>query len=198
MATRVKLKRCSWANGDDAEMLRYHDREWGVPTRSDRRLFEFLVLEGAQAGLRWSTILHKSDAYRRAFRGFDIGKVARMDAAAQKKLLKDPGIVRNRLKIKSAITNAKAALEIKREHGSFSRFLWSFGKDKPIQRKRGQSWRDRTPESDAMSEALRKAGFSFVGSTICYAFMQAVGMVNDHQTTCFRYQQIRKLATRRE
>jgi DNA-3-methyladenine glycosylase I len=198
MAARLKVKRCRWADGADAEMQRYHDREWGVPTHSDRRLFEFLILEGAQAGLSWSTILHKRAAYRRAFLGFDISKVARMNAAAQKRLLNDPGIVRNRLKIRSAIANAKAALAIKAEHGSFGRFLWSFVGEKPIARKRGEPWHDRTRESDAMSDALRSAGLSFVGSTICYAFMQAVGMVNDHETTCFRYQQIRKLATRRE
>jgi len=197
MAARTKTRRCRWAEGADAEMQRYHDRDWGVPTHSNSRLFEFLILEGAQAGLSWSTILRKRAAYRRAFLGFEIGKVARMNAAAQKRLLNDPGIVRNRLKIRSAIANANAALALKDEHGSFSRFLWSFVNDKPIQRKRGEPWRDRTRQSDAMSDALRKAGFSFVGSTICYAFMQAVGMVNDHETTCFRYQHIRKLATRR-
>lgn len=194
----LKKKRCSWAEGPDADMRRYHDREWGVPSHSDRRLFEFLVLEGAQAGLSWSTILHKRSAYRRAFAGFDIGKVARMNAAAERRLLKDPGIVRNRLKIKAAINNAKAALAIRREHGSLSRFLWRFVDDRPHQRKRGEPWHDRTRESDAMSDALKKAGFTFVGSTICYAFMQGVGMVNDHVTTCYRWREIREMSTRRE
>ena len=174
-------------------MRLYHDREWGTPARQDRRLFELLVLEGAQAGLSWTTILNKRPAYRRAFANFDIGKVARFGAAHVKRLLKDPGIVRNRLKIQSAVNNAKAALGIKREHGSLSRFLWRFVGDKPIQntRKRLGSIPARTGESDAMSKALASAGFTFVGPTICYAFMQSIGMVNDHVTDCFRWKQLR-------
>ncbi|MBV8280476.1 MAG: DNA-3-methyladenine glycosylase I, partial [Candidatus Eremiobacteraeota bacterium] len=179
-------RRCSWAEHDLPEQ-RYHDREWGVPSHRDRHLFELLILEGAQAGLSWSTILRKRAAYRRAFDNFDIPKVARFDAAKVRRLLADAGIVRNRLKIKSAIANAKAALAIQREHGSLSRYLWSFVGGKPIEhsRKRGVPAPDRTADSDAMSKALKEAGFTFVGSTISYAFMQAVGMVNDHQIGCF-------------
>lgn len=174
-------------------MRRYHDREWGTPTHQDRRLFESLILDGAQAGLSWSTILNKRAAYRRAFANFDIAKVARFGPARVERLLRDPGIVRNRLKIQSAVKNAKAALAIKRERGSLGRFLWEFVGGKPIQnaRKRVGDIPARSREADAMSKALASAGFSFVGPTICYAFMQAVGMVNDHVTDCFRWRQLR-------
>jgi DNA-3-methyladenine glycosylase I len=190
-------KRCSWAEHDGPEQ-RYHDTEWGVPEHRDRRLFEFLILEGAQAGLSWSTILRKRSAYRRAFDNFDIRKVARYGAAKVKKLLGDAGIIRNRLKIKSAINNAKVALAVAREHGSLDRYLWEFVGGVPTEhpRKRGVPAPDRTRESDAMSQALKQAGFSFVGSTICYALMQAVGMVNDHQIGCFRRREIEALNRR--
>jgi len=175
-------------------MRRYHDREWGVPLHQDRRLLELLILEGAQAGLSWSTILNKRAAYRRAFSNFNISRVARFDTARIRRLLRDPGIVRNRLKIASAVKNAKAALAIKREWGSLDGFLWRFVDGRPIQnnRKIGGGIPARTKESDAMSEALREAGFSFVGSTICYAFMQSAGMVNDHVTSCFRWREVRR------
>lgn len=177
-------------------MQRYHDREWGVPVHSDRRLFEFLTLEGAQAGLSWSTILRKRAGYRQAFSDFDIAAVARFDAGDVKRLLKDPNIVRNRLKIQSTIKNAKAALAIRKtEWGSLDRFLWQFVRDAPDRdRKRGSRVPMRSKESDAMSTALRGAGFSFVGTTICYAFMQAVGMVNDHVPGCFRRRELRRSA----
>jgi len=176
-------------------MQRYHDHEWGVPVHRDRKLLEFLILEGAQAGLSWSTILRKRDAYRRAFAGFDPDKVAKFKAVQIKRLLKNSDIVRNRLKINSAIGNAKATLAIQRDFGSLNRFLWQFVGGQPIQNgwKRSGGFPSRSKESDAMSEALRKAGFSFVGTTICYAFMQAVGMVNDHVTNCFRWKQLRQL-----
>jgi len=179
------------------EELQYHDREWGVPAHRDRVLFEYLILEGAQAGLSWSTILRKRAGYRRAFARFDIKKVARFDARTVKRLMKDPSIVRNRLKIESTIRNAQAALAIVREFGSLDRYLWQFVGGRPIQhnRRRGDSAPDKTKESDAMSKALRGAGFSFVGSTICYAFMQAVGMVNDHAPNCFRRSEVSKLAS---
>jgi DNA-3-methyladenine glycosylase I len=190
-----QLRRCSWAESDDAER-RYHDREWGVPEHRDRQLFELLILEGAQAGLSWSTILGKRAGYRRAFAGFNIARLARFTARHASALLKDPGIVRNRLKIRSAINNAKAALAIRREWGSLDRFLWRFVDDRPLQnaRTRGRHAPARTRQSDALSAALRDAGFSFVGSTICYAFMQAVGMVNDHAPDCFRFRQVHRLA----
>jgi DNA-3-methyladenine glycosylase I len=191
----VEKRRCSWAESDALER-RYHDREWGVPVHSDRRLFEFLILEGAQAGLSWSTILRKRAGYRHAFHNFDIAKVARLGARDVKRLLKDPSIIRNRLKIQSAIANAKAALAIKEEYGTLDRFLWRFAPDAPARERKSGS-RDRSAESDAMSDALRRAGMSFVGTTICYAFMQAVGMVNDHVTGCFRRAEIIRLAARR-
>jgi DNA-3-methyladenine glycosylase I len=176
-------------------MRRYHDREWGVPVHRDRKLLEFLVLEGAQAGLSWSTILNKRAAYHRAFAGFDPRRVANFNAVQVKRLLKNPDIVRNRLKIHSAINNAKATLAIQRGYGSFNRFLWQFVGGRPIQNnlKRSGGLPSHSKESDAMSEALRRAGFSFVGTTICYAFMQAVGMVNDHVTTCYRWKQLHQV-----
>jgi len=180
--------------------IRYHDEEWGVPVRDDGKLFEFLILEGAQAGLSWETILNKRENYRAAFDGFDAQAVARYDRRKMAKLLKDPGIVRNRLKIASAVQNARALLRVQGEFGSFERYVWQFVKGEP----RVNSWKSRqrvparTAESDALSKDLKKRGFNFVGSTICYAFMQAVGMVNDHMVECFRYDQLigRKAAQR--
>ena len=180
--------RCSWA-GTDPRMIAYHDKEWGVPVHEDRLLFEFLSLEGAQAGLSWSTILNKRDAYREAFANFDPARVARFDRRRIERLLTNAGIVRNRLKIESAVSNARAFLEVQREHGSFDRFVWGFVDGAP----RVNRWRRlgsvpaRTAQSDALSAALAQRGFRFVGSTICYAFMQATGLVNDHLVTCFRH-----------
>ena len=191
------MNRCSWAKGELYEA--YHDREWGVPVHDDRNLFEMLILEGAQAGLSWITILKKRENYRRAFDGFDARRIARYDARKVKQLLADPGIVRNRLKIKSAIGNAKAFLEVQREFGSFDAYIWGFVGGQPI-RNRRRSMKEippRTPESDAMSKDLLRRGFKFVGSTICYAFMQAVGMVNDHTAACFRQAQIARGKLRR-
>jgi DNA-3-methyladenine glycosylase I len=176
-------------------MLAYHDEEWGVPVHDDQRHFEFLVLEGAQAGLSWSTILHKRPAYRRAFRDFDPATVARFSDAQIQKLVQDPGIVRNRLKIGSAVRNAKAFGNVQREFGSFDAYAWPFVGGKPRQN-RWRSFRQvpaTSPESDALSADLKKRGFNFVGSTIIYAHMQAVGMVNDHTTGCFRYAAVRRL-----
>jgi DNA-3-methyladenine glycosylase I len=184
------IVRCTWASNDLA--ILYHDREWGVPQHDDRVLFEFLILEGAQAGLSWDTILRKRENYRAAFDGFDAEKIARYDLRKTQRLLRDDGIVRNRLKIASAIQNAKAFLAVQKEFGSFDRYIWQFVGGKP----RINSWRlgkklpARTAESDAMSKDLKKRGFNFVGSTICYAFMQATGMVNDHAVECFRYRVI--------
>ena len=176
-------------------MIAYHDREWGVPLHDDRVLFEFLILEGAQAGLSWETILNKRENYRRAFDQFDPAKIARYDGRKVRALLADPGIVRNRLKIAATITNAQAYLALKKEFGSFDRYLWPFVGDEPnVNRPRGP--RDapaRTPESDALSKDLKQRGFRFVGSTICYAFMQAVGIVNDHALDCFRRGEIADL-----
>jgi DNA-3-methyladenine glycosylase I len=173
-------------------MIRYHDREWGVPLHDDRKLFEFLILEGAQAGLSWSTILNKRAAYRAAFDRFDPRKIARYDEARVRRLLANPGIVRNRLKIRGAVRNAQAFLAVCEEFGSFDRYIWQFAGGRPIL----NCWRSleevpaRTAESDAMSKDLAHRGFTFVGSTICYAFMQAVGMVNDHLETCFRRREL--------
>jgi len=184
--------RCEWA-GTDPLYVAYHDEEWGVPAHDDRTLFEFLILEGAQAGLSWSTILNKRENYRKAFDNFDPAKVARYDARKVAKLLADPGIVRNRLKIHAAIQNARAFLEIQREFGSFDAYLWQFvgGKPKLNKCKTLKEIPAHTAESDALSKDLKKRGFSFVGSTICYALMQAVGMVNDHVVGCFRYAELR-------
>lgn len=181
------LRRCEWARNDLA--IRYHDREWGVPQHNDRVLFEFLVLEGAQAGLSWDTILRKRENYRAAFSNFDPKKVAGYDSLKVRSLMNNEGIVRNRLKILSAIKNAKAFLEIQKEFGSFDSYAWRFvdGAPKINARKNLREVPVSTPESDALSKDLKKRGFTFVGTTICYAFMQAVGMVNDHVTTCFRY-----------
>ena len=179
--------RCAWASGELS--IRYHDDEWGVPVHDDRTLFEFLILEGAQAGLSWNTILNKRDHYRRAFNRFDPERVAQYDRRKIERLLRDPGIVRNQLKIASAIGNAKAFLRVQKEFGSFDRYIWEFVDGKPLVNspKSLKQVPARTAESDAMSKDLKKRGFNFVGSTICYAFMQAVGMVNDHIVSCFRY-----------
>jgi DNA-3-methyladenine glycosylase I len=185
------MKRCAWA-GDDALYQKYHDTEWGVPLHDDQRLFEFLILEGAQAGLSWITILRKRENYRAAFDGFDARRIARYDADKIESLLKDAGIVRNRLKVQSAIINAQKFLEVQDEFGSFDRFIWQFVDGATIQNKR-RSMADippSTPESDAMSKELKRRGFKFVGSTICYAHMQATGMVNDHTTDCFRHKEL--------
>lgn len=185
------LHRCPWAEGN-ALQTAYHDTEWGVPVHDDRRLFEFLILEGAQAGLSWDTILRKRENYRAAFDHFDAEKVARYNARKVAALMANPGIVRNRLKIESAISNAQVFLAVRERFGSFDRYVWQFVDSVPRQNR----WRDRsrvpasTAESDAMSKALKKLGFRFVGTTICYAFMQATGMVNDHLTGCFRHREL--------
>jgi DNA-3-methyladenine glycosylase I len=187
-------KRCAWS-GDDPLMIAYHDQEWGVPVHDDRALFEFLVLEGAQAGLSWSTILRKRTAYQRAFDRFDPRKVARYDKRKVAALLADAGIVRNRAKVASAIKNARAFLEVQAEFGSFAAYQWRFVDGRPLQNRR-RAIRDipaRSPHSDAMSADLKRRGFSFVGTTIIYAHMQAVGMVNDHLVDCFRHRQVAKL-----
>ena len=182
----ARLVRCPWASGELS--IRYHDEEWGVPVHDDRTLFEFLILEGAQAGLSWNTILNKRDNYRTAFAGFDPKKVAGYDRRKAQQLLRNPGIVRNRLKIASTIANAKAFLAVQKEFGSFDRYIWQFVDGKPRQNlpMSLQQVPARSPDSDAMSKDLKGRGFNFVGSTICYAFMQAVGMVNDHVADCFR------------
>src|ERR1041384_745566 len=179
------LTRCFWATTPLS--IAYHDEEWGVPVHDDTRLFEFLILEGAQAGLSWETILRKRDNYRAAFDGFDPKKVARYDERKVAALLQNDGIIRNRLKINSAIGNAKSFLAVQREFGSFDDYVWRFVNNKPLKRKPGQPLPARTELSDALSKDLLKRGFKFVGSTICYSFMQAVGMVNDHDSTCYRY-----------
>lgn len=186
----AKTFRCPWARGE--QYIAYHDTEWGVPVHDDRLLFEFLILEGAQAGLSWETILKKRDHYRDAFDNFDANVVASYGKRKQQSLLKNPGIVRNRLKIDSAILNAKAFLAVQDEFGSFDQYIWQFVGGSPKQNSR-KAMRDvpaQTPESDAMSKDLKRRGFKFVGSTICYAFMQAVGMVNDHIVDCFRHQEL--------
>src|SRR5438094_10041031 len=184
-------RRCDWAR-TDPRMIAYHDEEWGTPVHDDRLLFEFLILEGAQAGLSWSTILNKRDAYREAFAGFDPAKVARFDQRRIDRLLTNAGIVRNRLKIESTVSNARAFLALQREAGSFDRFVWGFVGGAP-KMNRWRSLRNvppRTKESDALSTELKRRGFRFVGSTICYAFMQATGLVNDHLVSCARYGEI--------
>lgn len=191
-------KRCAWAGASAIEQA-YHDEEWGVPVRDDRTLFEFLILEGAQAGLSWTTILNKRARYREVFDNFDAERVARYTPKRVENLLKDPGIVRNRLKVNAAVTNAQAFLAVCEEHGSFADYLWPFVGGEPIQ----NAWVDfeqvpaTTKESDILSRDLKKRGFKFVGSTICYAFMQAVGMVNDHTTDCFRYREVARAGSKR-
>ena len=188
----AQLRRCSWAPPEDPLYVAYHDEEWGVPVHDDRLLFEFLVLEGAQAGLSWSTILHKREGYRRAFAGFDPARVARFNSRSVDRLMRDAGIVRNRLKIEAAIANARATLEVQAEHGSLDAYLWSFVDGAPIVNR----WRRlddipaETESSRAMSTELRRRGFRFVGPTICYAFMQAVGLVNAHVASCFRWHEV--------
>ena len=184
-------RRCDWA-GSDALMVAYHDEEWGVPVHDDRRLFEFLILEGAQAGLSWLTILRKREGYRQAFAGFDPGRVARFDRRRVARLLKDEGIVRNRLKVEAAVTNAGAFLDMQSKFGSFDAYMWGFVGGRPIRNRwvRRSDLPARTAESDAFSRDLKARGFSFVGSTICYAHMQAVGMVNDHIVRCFRHREV--------
>jgi DNA-3-methyladenine glycosylase I len=192
-----EIIRCNWARNPLA--IRYHDEEWGVPQHDDRILFEFLILEGAQAGLSWDTILAKRENYRAAFDGFNAKRIAAYDRRKLASLLRDPGIIRNRLKIASAVQNAKTFLRLQKEFGSFERYIWRFVDGEP----RVNAWRPgqqvpaRTAESDAMSKDLKKQGFNFVGSTICYAFMQAVGMVNDHHVKCFRYAEITRGGRRR-
>jgi DNA-3-methyladenine glycosylase I len=196
-AALLKKKRCAWS-GTDPLYVAYHDEEWGVPVHDDRRLFEFLILEGAQAGLSWSTILRKRDAYRRAFDWFDPGNVARYDKRKIGALLADPGIVRNRAKIESAVKNAKAFLDVQEEFGSFDTYQWRFVDGRPIQNRR-RAVKDipaRVTQSDAMSKDLKSRGFTFVGSTIIYAHMQAIGMVNDHVVDCFRHREVAKLGRR--
>jgi DNA-3-methyladenine glycosylase I len=187
ISTSKSPQRCPWAQ--TGLMIRYHDEEWGVPVHDDRKLFEFLILEGAQAGLSWETILNKRESYRAAFDQFDVEKIASYDRHKIAQLLKNPAIVRNRLKVASAVQNAREFLRLQTEHGSFDNYIWPFIGDRP----RVNRWRSAhqvpasTPQSDRMSKALKNEGFTFVGSTICYAFMQAVGMVNDHLVNCFRH-----------
>jgi DNA-3-methyladenine glycosylase I len=186
-------RRCHWARGEP-EMIAYHDREWGVPLRRDRRLFELLILEGAQAGLSWSTVLRRRSGYRRAFAGFDPKRVARFTPAVVTRLLRDPGIIRHRGKIESAVANARAFLAIQREHGSFARFLWSVVGGRPIQNRRRAPRQipAQTALSRELSLQLKRRDFTFTGPTICYALMQAAGLVNDHLTSCFRHAEVRR------
>ena len=183
------MQRCSWPTSELD--IAYHDQEWGVPVHDDRRLFELLILEGAQAGLSWSTILKKRDNYRRAFAQFEPQKVARFTPARIERLLQDEGIVRNRLKIESTVSNARAFLEVQKEFGSFDRYVWRFVGGKPMQNlRKGKDIPARSAQSDALSKDLQRRGFRFVGSTICYAYMQAVGMVNDHLVRCYRHRDL--------
>ncbi len=191
------MKRCEWADKDEFEQS-YHDKEWGVPIHEDRSLFEFLILEGAQAGLSWSTILRKRVGYRKAFDNFDARKISRYSKADVSRLLANPEIIRNKLKINATIANARAFLKVQEQFGSFDRYIWQFVHGRPIQ----NSWKkmadipSSSPESEAMSKDLRERGFKFVGATICYAFMQAVGMVNDHVIGCFRHKELKNKAQR--
>jgi DNA-3-methyladenine glycosylase I len=190
------VKRCF--GGDSLLYQRYHDEEWGVPVHDDRTLFEFLILEGAQAGLSWSTILNKRENYRRLFEGFDPERVARFTPARLEKILRDPGIVRNRLKVEGTVKNARAFLEVQEERGAFDAYVWEFVGGRPVQGRR-RALKDipaTTPESDALSKDLRRRGFTFVGSTIVYAFMQAVGMANDHVSDCFRRREVARMGER--
>ena len=184
-----KITRCKWAEGVGLNYIEYHDTEWGVPVFDDRVIFEFLILEGAQAGLSWSTILNKRDGYRKLFADFDVEKVARFTPKRIAKILLDPAVVRNRLKVESAVGNAKAFIAVQKEFGSFSKYIWGFVNGKPIQNrfKVGSDVPATSAESDALSKDLKKRGFKFVGSTIMYAHMQATGLVNDHVTSCFRH-----------
>jgi DNA-3-methyladenine glycosylase I len=197
MKTKKEPIRCGWA-GSEAVYIRYHDQEWGVAVHDDRKFFEMLTLEGAQAGLSWITILKKRENYRKAFRNFNPELIAAFTPGDIRKLLANAGIIRNRLKIESTVTNARAFLEVRKEFGSFDSYVWQF-----VGKPRMNTWNamkdvpSSTPESDAMSKDLRKRGFRFVGTTICYSFMQATGMVNDHLTTCFRHREITKLSLHR-
>jgi DNA-3-methyladenine glycosylase I len=190
----MKKRRCPWGSQQEL-MIHYHDHEWGVPIFDDQRLFEFLILEGAQAGLSWSTILNKRENYRTAFDNFNAEKIARYNSQKLERLLQNPGIVRNRLKIQATVINAKAYLTLQEKRDSFAQFIWQFVDGKPLE----NSWRlanevpTSTEESDQMSKELKKLGFKFVGTTICYAFMQAVGLVNDHLMECYRYKEVKKL-----
>jgi len=194
VSSRRRLERCGWAPLSKPLLAVYHDQEWGVPLHDDRRHFEFLVLDGAQAGLSWEIILKKREGYRRAFANFDPARVARFDARKVRSLLGDPGIVRNRLKVESAISNARAFLEVQKAFGGFDRYAWGFVDGQTRQ----NAWKTmdqipaHTAQSDAMSKDLRRRGFRFVGSTICYAYMQAAGMVNDHVVGCFRYRELQR------
>jgi DNA-3-methyladenine glycosylase I len=190
-----EILRCRWGEGVSLDYIKYHDTEWGVPVWDDRTQFEFLILEGAQAGLSWSTILNKRDGYRKAFAEFDPVKVARFTDKRLEKLLADPSIVRNRLKVNSAVTNARAFLEVQKEFGDFCEYIWGFVGGKPLQNKFDEDSKvpATSPESDALSKDLKKRGFKFVGSTIMYAHMQATGMVNDHIKSCFRYKTCKSL-----
>jgi DNA-3-methyladenine glycosylase I len=190
-------RRCHWAQNERS--IPYHDEEWGVPVHDDRTWFEFLILEGAQAGLSWDTILRKRERYREAYDGFDAAKISRYGAVKVKQLLADPGIVRNRLKVAASIQNAKAFLAVQKEFGSFDAYIWQFTGGKPLvnARRAMKEVPARTAESDAMSKDLLRRGFKFVGSTICYAMMQATGMVNDHTVDCFRYREIKKLGSKK-
>ncbi len=193
----AKRKRCSWANANELD-ARYHDAEWGVPSKDDRHLFEMLILEGAQAGLSWSTILNKRAEYQRVYRDFDPQKVARFDAKRRAKLLENPGIVRNKLKVEASAENARAFLAVQKEFGSFAAYLWDFVDGAPLQNRR-RSMKQVPAETDVsrtLSKDLKKRGFRFVGPTICYAFMQAVGMVNDHTVDCFRHDPVARMAKR--
>jgi DNA-3-methyladenine glycosylase I len=191
----AEKKRCAWCLGDPIYVA-YHDKEWGVPLHDDRALFEMLILEGAQAGLSWLTILRRREGYRRAFDGFDARKIARYDKRKAAALMQDAGIIRNRLKIAATIDNARAFLELQKEPGGFDSFLWSFVGGQPQTRQPGAEPRATSPEAEAMSRELKRRGFRFVGPTICYAFMQAVGMVNDHAPDCFRRREVAVKAKR--
>lgn len=188
------LSRCSWV-GNDKLMIEYHDKEWGVPVHNDRKLFEFLLLEGFQAGLSWKTILHKRENFRKAFDNFDFNKIAKYNKRKINSLMKDEGIIRNKLKIQAAVTNANAFIQIRKEFGTFDKYIWSFVNNKPIINKFKplEELPARTELSDKISDDLKKRGFKFVGSTVIYAHMQATGMVNDHIKSCFRYKEIKKL-----
>ncbi|MCB0721085.1 MAG: DNA-3-methyladenine glycosylase I [Ignavibacteriae bacterium] len=188
------MKRCLWP-GSDALMVEYHDNEWGNPVHNDRKHFEFLLLDGFQAGLSWSTILRKRKNFKKAFDNFDYKKIAKYDKRKINSLLKDEGIIRNKLKVHSAVTNAQKFMEVQKEFGSFDNYIWQFTGGKTIHHKHKtmKDYQATSPESDAMSKDLKKRGFKFVGSTICYAYMQAAGMVNDHFVDCFRYKEVKKL-----
>ena len=193
---KKKIQRCAWAEGTSLNYIKYHDEEWGVPVWDDRGQFEFLTLEGAQAGLSWSTILNKREGYRKNFADFDPAKVARFTKKRVEKILTDPGIVRNRLKVESTVSNAKAFLKVQDEFGSFSDYIWGWVDGKPVQNefRKDSDVPATSPLSDTISKDLKKRGFRFVGSTIIYAHMQATGIVNDHVVTCFRYEEVKAMA----